>query len=252
MREVRCENRNVPAGKLGEVLTQCHRDRVRLLPGRRCTRPDPQRPLRRARGDQLRKHNLSQRVEGVLVAEERRFVGCHRLDDRSREYRFTTLEPFDQRADTGEPVLLRDREKPRLDEVLLAWFQHDRGVLANERAEVVEVRRRERRRSHDDAPRSALAGARPRKRRITISSATRPSGISLDAIPACTTAPGIPHTTLVASSCAITSPPASTIACAPAHPSEPMPVRTTPSVRAPYAAATERNNGSAEGRHEFS
>ena len=39
----------------------------------------------------------------------------------------------------------------------------------------------------------------------------------------------MPHTTLVASSCAITLPPAATISAAPRVPSLPMPVRTTAS-----------------------
>src|SRR5882672_9493969 len=46
-------------------------------------------------------------------------------------------------------------------------------------------------------------------------------------MPACAAAPGIPQTTLEASSWAITFPPAATISLPPRIPSEPMPVSTT-------------------------
>ena len=49
--------------------------------------------------------------------------------------------------------------------------------------------------------------------------------------PALATAPGMPQTTLVAPSWAKTAPPAERMAREPASPSEPMPVRTTPSTR---------------------
>src|ERR1700744_1620186 len=46
-------------------------------------------------------------------------------------------------------------------------------------------------------------------------------------MPALAAAPGMPHTTLEASSWAITLPPAATISLPPRVPSEPMPVSTT-------------------------
>ena len=72
------------------------------------------------------------------------------------------------------------------------------------------------------------------------------------AIPDCTTNPGMPHTTLDASSCTITRPPAAWSCRAPRIPSLPIPVITMPRAWGPYASATERKSGSTDGRQEFS
>ena len=57
----------------------------------------------------------------------------------------------------------------------------------------------------------------------------------------------MPQTTLVASSCAITLPPAATIAAAPSVPSVPMPVRISARFQAPQTSAADANSGSTAG-----
>src|SRR2546429_415045 len=61
----------------------------------------------------------------------------------------------------------------------------------------------------------------------------------------------MPHTTLVASSCAITLPPAATTSCAPCVPSEPMPVRIKARRATPQACAAVENIGSTAGRQKL-
>src|SRR5436190_5295573 len=78
-------------------------------------------------------------------------------------------------------------------------------------------------------------------------SAIWPSGNTASTPPACTAAAGMPEMTAVSRSWAKPLPPASLIARKPSAPSRPIPVRTTPTLRAPYASAMERNSGSAAG-----
>ena len=66
-------------------------------------------------------------------------------------------------------------------------------------------------------------------------------------MPALAAAPGIPHTTLVASSWAITLPPAAMISLPPRMPSEPIPVSTTASVAPCQTSVAEVNRGSTAG-----
>ena len=66
-------------------------------------------------------------------------------------------------------------------------------------------------------------------------------------IPAWAAAPGIPHTTLVASSWAITLPPAATISLPPRIPSEPMPVSTTARTPPCQTSIADVNSGSTAG-----
>ena len=80
----------------------------------------------------------------------------------------------------------------------------------------------------------------------------RGSGSTAWHSPACATAPGIPQTTLVASSCATAPPPASTTRRVPASPSWPMPVSIATSTRPSQAAAALRSIGSTDGRQKFS
>jgi hypothetical protein len=73
----------------------------------------------------------------------------------------------------------------------------------------------------------------------------------MEAEPARATAPGIPQTTDVASSCTITSAPARASAAAPSAPSRPMPLRTIPTPFAPNDDATLANMGSTDGKLWF-
>src|SRR6266850_1070655 len=66
-------------------------------------------------------------------------------------------------------------------------------------------------------------------------------------MPAFAAAPGIPQTTLEASSWAITLPPAATISLPPRIPSEPMPVSTTARTPPCQTSIAEVNNGSTVG-----
>src|SRR4029079_1591016 len=79
-----------------------------------------------------------------------------------------------------------------------------------------------------------------------IFAAISPIGSTADARPALVTWPGMPQTTLVASSCAMTEPPAATISFAPRKPSDPIPVSTSPSTHLPQTAAADANSGSTD------
>ena len=70
-------------------------------------------------------------------------------------------------------------------------------------------------------------------------------------IPALAAAPGIPQTTLVSWSCAITTPELSAIEVAPFNPSEPIPVKITAKVFS-ESLLKLLNMGSADGRQKFS
>jgi len=69
--------------------------------------------------------------------------------------------------------------------------------------------------------------------------------------PAIATARGIPHTTLVSSSWAITLPPAAAISPAPRAPSEPIPVRISARLPAPQIDAADDSKASIEGRQKL-
>src|SRR5207237_351795 len=77
------------------------------------------------------------------------------------------------------------------------------------------------------------------------------SGSTAEHTPAFAAAPGMPHTTLEASSCAMTLPPAATTSCAPCVPSEPMPVRIKARRATPQACAAVENIGSTAGRQKL-
>src|SRR6266849_4681616 len=81
-----------------------------------------------------------------------------------------------------------------------------------------------------------------------IRSAISPSGNTASTPPMCTAAVGMPAITADPLSWAIPPPPAARIARTPSAPSRPIPVSTTPTLRAPKTRATERNSGSAAGR----
>ena len=85
-------------GLLGEVVAEQHRERVRLLAARARRAPDVE-PLDRRHGPRISSGRISSRsgLQRVHVAEERRLVGGHRLDDlgaqRSRRRRDQALRP---------------------------------------------------------------------------------------------------------------------------------------------------------------
>src|SRR5262249_54158182 len=121
-----------------------------------------------------------------------------------------------------------DRIQPCHGEVLLPGLEHDRSPVPHEVADVVEVALGE---HHGATPTGRRDGAvvRPIATRLAIPRPSSGRGTIPSASPARTMNPGIPHTTLDASSCTITRPPACESRCAPRRPSLPIPVITTPS-----------------------
>jgi hypothetical protein len=106
------------------------------------------RVARRASSRARHRHNpdlerdmLLQHLEGRDVAEERRLVGGHRLDDLAAQRDVRPLEHVDQLRQRIEAARFRDRQQPRLDQVLLAVLEHDPGLVEHEHSHVVEVLR---------------------------------------------------------------------------------------------------------------
>ena len=105
-----------------------------------------------------------------------------------------------QIAETGEAGLARDRQQPAFDQILLVGRQHEAGALLEAAAQIIVIERRH---------------ARPPENSRMIFGAISSSGSTAEHKPACATERGMPQTTLVASSCAMTLPPAATISAAP-------------------------------------
>src|SRR6478609_1882670 len=101
----------------------------------------------------------------------------------------------------GHFFAARKRQQPAFQQILLLRREHDAGAKFHQFAQPVEIFR-----GH---------AATPENRRLSCG-AISGSGSTAEQIPACATLPGMPQTTLVASSCAITCPPAATTSRAPA------------------------------------
>ena len=86
-RQVGGEQAGRPAGVGRQDVLEQHREAVRLLAAARGAAPDRQPALGGAGPDELRQHVLLHRVERVVVAEERRLVGRHGVDDAAGERR---------------------------------------------------------------------------------------------------------------------------------------------------------------------
>ena len=141
-------------------------------------------PRRRARAQQLRQDDRAELLERLDVAEEEGFVGGHRLDDVAHQRRVVALaQRRHQARHRRMAVLLRHRRELAFEEVgFLLGDGEARPLLedARQKREIVAVHA---------APRDATdATSGP------ISSSGRIAAQS----PAAATAPGIPHTTLVA------------------------------------------------------
>ena len=156
------------------------------------------RLLRGARRQQRRHDGVAEMIERHLVAEEQRLVGRHRLDHLDdQRLGVGALQLGDQPGEVEQAGLARDRQQPAFDQILLVGRQHEAGALLQQLAQ-------------DNRNRAA---SRPRLRGTTARSSARSasSGSTAEHTPASTAEPGMPQTTLVASSCAITLPPAATI-----------------------------------------
>src|SRR5436305_197015 len=171
-------------------------------------------------------------IERNLVAEKERLVGGHRLDDIYRQRVGPAFYLLHEFAEADQAVLARQRDQPALHQILLVGGQIEAGALSQQLAQILIVRRR-----HDRTPANSWISF----------GAIWPSGSTAAQIPACVAAPGIPHTTEVASSWAMTLPPAATICLPPRMPSEPMPVSTTARMPACQTSIAEANSGSTAG-----
>src|SRR4051812_9828890 len=172
-------------------------------------------------------------VEGDFVAEEQRLVGGHCFDHVDDE-RFVARPAylFYQTFQSRHAYAARHRQQPAFHEILLVPAQDETGALLDQPAQEIVIGR-----GH------CLS---PQNRRV-IFPAIRSSGRMAAQCPACATEPGIPQTTLVASSCASTLPPAATISPAPSVPSEPIPVRITARFHPPQTLAADAKSGSTAG-----
>src|SRR5262249_22552105 len=232
-RNVGGEDFDAPAGEAAVKLLEVHGKRIGLLAGRGGGAPDAHPPLRGARSPPPRPPRIAELLERNLVAKEKRFVGHHRFDHLDHE-RVGVGPPqaLHQLGQAGEAGLTHQRQKPALDQVLLVGRQHETRAVLQQLAEIIVLVR-----GHTLLPEKSR----------TIFGAICSIGRTDEHSPACVTDPGMPQTTLVASSWAITAPPASTTSDAPCVPSEPMPVRTTARHFGPHTCAAEENRGSTEG-----
>src|SRR3546814_406674 len=196
------------------------------------------RPPRCTRTDTLFPYTTLFRSEGFPVAEEEGLVRDHRLDHLADEGRPRVLHQVaNEPVDRAAVQAAGDRGEAALDQVGLVRRQDEAALPADQPRDEVEFLRR-----HRSAPPAIRASRGPISDIPTISLQ----------IPARATAPGMPQTTLVASSWAITRPPASTTARQPASPSWPIPVRISASTPSFQAADRLRSIGSTEGRQKFS
>jgi hypothetical protein len=136
---------------------------------------------------------LGDRLERVRVAEPRRLVRGQGVDDEVGDLRVAGPQPGDDTRDVPLADRPGDRGEPRLDEVLLAGLQVDGTALAHELRDEGEVR------SLQGHVVTAAAEA-DRESAFASAGPIWGSGRILSASPAPATAPGIPQTTLVASS----------------------------------------------------
>src|SRR5262249_46401458 len=151
-----------------------------------------------ALGDQIRQHPLAERLEAPRVAEEARLVGGHRLHHLAVEaVPSLRAQPGDQLLERRAALLARDRNETRLGEVLLALVENDARTLAHQPPHEIEVAREE---AHRIRPSATPGTVRPAHARCTIAPGIAGSASTSSAIPARKTAPGMPQTTLVASS----------------------------------------------------
>src|SRR5262249_36749151 len=154
----------------------------------------------------------------------------HNLDDQ--RLGAGVLEFQNQRAEAVEAGLARHRQEPAFHQVLLVGGQGETRALLEELAQVIVVER-----SHARSPWN---------KRTTLG-AIWSSGSTAEHAPALVAEPGMPQTTLVVSSWAITLPPCAAMSTAPLVPSWPMPVRITARMALLKTSTAERNSGSTAG-----
>src|ERR1019366_6811186 len=172
------------------------------------------------------------------IAEEVGLVGRHRFDDLTAEIGACGLNECAKIVDRGETVLANDRPKPALEQVVLVGAEHNAGFRVHVLLEKPVIRGLYFRKGAWHRYPHAF-----RAIRIT-SGMTSSSGRTQSARPAPTMAPGIPQTTLEASSCARIRAPRAFRISVPRRPSCPMPVKTTAITAPPSTSLTELKSAS--------
>src|SRR5438093_7798433 len=206
---IRPDDRDLTIVQFAEVLADQHRQAVGLLAAGATGRPDEERSRQALALDQVRQHVGAETLERSHVSEPGRLVGGQRVDDllvqRGRLFLTEGCYEFGERTQAGAA---NERIQPGDGEVLLPGLEHDRGALTHQVLDVPEVLFGE---HHGPTPTGRWSGAvaRPTSSRRSISAASPVSGTMASAIPDCTTNPGIPQTTLDASSCTMTRAPVS-------------------------------------------
>src|SRR6185437_11327265 len=194
--------------------------------------PDPQRAAGGTRLQQLGHDGRLEVIERHLVAEEERLVGGHRLDHVGCQRLSAVLQLLHQLRQSRQAGLARQRDQPAFDQILLVRREIEAGALLQQLAQELVIERR-----HDRSP----------AKKRTSFGAIWLSGRTAAQMPALAAAPGMPQTTLVASSWAMTLPPAATISLPPRAPSDPIPV-STPAMTPPcQISVAELNSGSTAG-----
>src|SRR5690349_20196260 len=127
-------------------------------------------------------------VERQLVAKEEGLVGGHRLDHLGdKRCRCFASQTVDELREIGHAVPARHRHQAAFRQILFFGSEHETGALAQQLAKIVEVLR-----GHERSPTNS---------RVNLA-AMSDNGSTAEQRPALVTCPGMPQTTLVASSCA--------------------------------------------------
>ena len=219
-----------------------HCQGVGFLPRRRGCRPDAQRTTRGARIDQPWQRLCTEMMKRLVVTKEETFVGGHCLHHLARQ-RVAARAPqtLRQPVKVGQLLAFHDGGQPGFKQVELVNADDQAGFRFQQGGQGLEGERRQRR-GHAWAPFSISRSL----------GAIFGNGSTALQRPAWATAPGMPQTTLDASSCPMAAPPASITFLVPAKPSWPIPVSMATKTRPSHATQAERSIGSTDGRQKFS
>src|SRR5680860_254726 len=235
--EIRGHDLDRPANQPAVPLGKLHAKRIGFLPGRRRRAPDPDAALSLPLRHKLRQHYVDEIMERHFVAEKMGLLYRHGLSNAGAQMMSVRLHHGEhEMRQGGKRELPQQRPELAFEHILLVLAEIEAGVLPQ-----------------DSAHQAALMRLHRRSPLISFATvwAIPTGGRTAAQAPTEAAAPGMPHTTLEASSWAITLPPASAMARAPAAPSWPMPVSTTPSAAGPNVEATLANKGSTAGRQKW-
>src|SRR5205085_11627569 len=140
--------------------------------------------------EKLREHGRGSDFEGRAVPEPRRLVRGQRIDHLRLGQRVRPLHHlYDEGAHRWKTGFAYEGCESRLDQILLARFEGDRGFEVDESTDEVELGIGQR---HDRPPTGS--GRRWAATRSTMAGAIAVRGRTASASPAWATAPGMPHT----------------------------------------------------------